>query len=221
MSSGFWLFILKFQVIKKRWILISSCTLIHTINNQSSETTLKSWFFGVAVLFGQYLNWISEAIFLCFQGTILCCGFINLTSEQVHTTCSMSVNIEELSKKKISSQKIISFLHWFPCQYIYLYASSLDLCTEQPTLCKVSRILLSSSYTMTWFSGSVIWFTSPRIPSILFHRTTALSGSQPWTDPPANTLLMSLIHSVRESELMQWKLYRQMALISGNEVKLI
>lgn len=74
---------------------------------------------------------------------------------------------------------------------------------------------------MTWFSGSVIWFTSPRIPSILFHRTTALSGSQPWTDPPANTLLMSLVHSVRESELMQWKLYRQMALISRNEVKLI
>lgn len=79
--------------------MISSCTLIYTINNQSSETTLKSWFFGVAVLFGQYLNWISEAIFLCFQGTILCCGFINLTSEQVHTTCSMSVNIEELIKK--------------------------------------------------------------------------------------------------------------------------
>lgn len=110
MSSGFWLFILKFQVIKKRWILISSCTLIHTINNQSSETTLKSWFFGVAVLFGQYLNWILEAIFLCFQGTILCCGFINLTSEQVHTTCSMSVNIEELIKKKNQHPKIFLIL---------------------------------------------------------------------------------------------------------------
>lgn len=196
----------------------------YTINNQSSETTLKSWFFGVAVLFRQYLNWISEAIFLCFQGTILCCGFINLTSEQVHTTCSMSVNIEELIKKKSAPKKFFnSCIHFLASIYTYMQAawiyaqSNLHICT----LCKVSRILLSSSYTMTWFSGSVIWFTSPRIPSILFHRTTALSGSQPWTDPPANTLLMSLIHSVRESELMQWKLYRQMALISGNEVKLI
>lgn len=143
MSSGFWLFILKFQVIKKRWILISSCTLIYTINNQSSETTLKSWFFGVAVLFGQYLNWISEAIFLCFQGTILCCGFINLTSEQVHTTCSMSVNIEELIKKK-SAPKIFfnSCIHFLASIYTYMqaawiYAQSNLPCVKYPEFCSV------------------------------------------------------------------------------------
>lgn len=143
MSSGFWLFILKFQVIKKRWILISSCTLIYTINNQSSETTLKSWFFGVAVLFGQHLKWISEAVYLCFQGAILCCGFINLTSEQVHTTCSMSDYKEELIKNQLPKDNLInSRIDFLACiftnmQAAWIYAQSNLPCAKYPEFCSV------------------------------------------------------------------------------------
>ncbi|CAN8009328.1 unnamed protein product [Ixodes pacificus] len=48
------------------------------------------------------------------------------------------------------------------------------------------------SMTWAWMAGSRMAFTLPRAPNMRRHRTTATSGSQPLTPPPARTLRLSV-----------------------------
>lgn len=142
MSSGFWLFLSKFHVIKTHWILISSCTFIYILQTIKVVKLLKRVDFLVGLLFGQCLKWIFKKSSLMFQRATSCCGFINLMSAQVHTTCSKSDYIEELPVIEKLAPKNNWILTWFSCLHIYRY-KNLDYtdsnlpCVMYPEFCSV------------------------------------------------------------------------------------
>ena len=88
-------------------------------------------------------------------------------------------------------------------QFIVNYnVTNKSSCNLVLTLASVSQSSTRYSNTWLWRAGSVSWLTSPNAPSIRRQSTTATSGNQPRTEPPAITERLSRLPPSGTSRLV-------------------